>query len=110
MPNPRASGLSLVISRPSNWIVPESGSSKPAIMRNVVVLPHPDGPSNPKNSPCSTSRETAATAVILSYRFEMLLSERRGIERNRVIGGASFGTASANLRVPVPQPVVALFS
>ena len=28
------------------------GSSKPAIIRRVVVLPQPDGPSSEKNSPC----------------------------------------------------------
>ena len=33
-------------------IVPESGFSRPAIIRSVVVLPQPDGPSSPKNSPC----------------------------------------------------------
>ena len=31
--------------------VPESGSSKPAIIRSVVVLPEPEGPSMVKNSP-----------------------------------------------------------
>ena len=30
---------------------PASGTSKPAIMRSVVVLPHPDGPSSEMNSP-----------------------------------------------------------
>ena len=30
---------------------PEVGSSRPAIMRSVVVLPQPDGPSRQKNSP-----------------------------------------------------------
>ncbi len=30
--------------------------SKPAIMRNVVVLPQPDGPRKAMNSPFATSR------------------------------------------------------
>ena len=30
------------------------GCSKPAISRNVVVLPQPDGPSSEKNSPLAT--------------------------------------------------------
>ena len=33
---------------------PEVGSSSPAIMRSVVVLPQPDGPSRQKNSPSPT--------------------------------------------------------
>ena len=31
-------------SSPANSIVPASGSSKPAIIRSVVVFPDPDGP------------------------------------------------------------------
>ena len=34
---------------------PEVGVSKPAIMRSVVVLPQPDGPSKATNSPGSDS-------------------------------------------------------
>ncbi len=40
-----------VTSSPSSKIWPEVGSSSPAIMRSVVVLPQPDGPSRQKNSP-----------------------------------------------------------
>ena len=36
-------------------IAPAVGSSKPAIMRSMVVLPEPDGPSSEKNSPAPTS-------------------------------------------------------
>src|SRR6476646_855180 len=43
---------------------PEVGVSNPAIMRSVVVLPEPDGPSIEKNSPWRTSRSTPATAMI----------------------------------------------
>ena len=35
-------------------MAPALGSSSPAIMRSVVVLPQPDGPSRQKNSPSST--------------------------------------------------------
>jgi hypothetical protein len=44
---------------------PSDGVSKPAIMRKVVVLPDPDGPSIEKNSPSRMSRlipETASTS------------------------------------------------
>ena len=36
--------------------MPASGSSKPAIIRSVVVFPEPDGPSIVKNSPFAISR------------------------------------------------------
>ena len=39
------------ITWPSISIVPEVGGMKPAIMRSVVVLPQPDGPSSDTNSP-----------------------------------------------------------
>ena len=38
-------------STPSSRISPAVGRSKPAIIRSVVVFPHPDGPSSEKNSP-----------------------------------------------------------
>ncbi len=41
---------------------PDVGSSKPAIIRSVVVLPQPDGPSSEKNSPLSIARSTRSTA------------------------------------------------
>src|SRR6185436_15397071 len=77
MPNPRRSGGRLVRSLPSKEIVPESGRSRPAIIRRVVVLPQPDGPSNPKNSPCATSRETSATARVDPKLREIFFSERK---------------------------------
>ena len=43
-------------SSPWSRIRPSVGSSKPAIIRSVVVLPEPDGPSIEKNSPSRTSR------------------------------------------------------
>ena len=50
----RCTGTS-VMSLPPTWTRPQSGSSKPAIMRSVVVLPQPDGPSSEKNSPAAMS-------------------------------------------------------
>ena len=43
-------------------MVPEVGGMKPAIMRNVVVLPQPEGPSSETNSPLASSSEKSATA------------------------------------------------
>src|SRR5882672_2305777 len=79
MPKPRRSAGRLVMSFPSNSMVPESGVSSPAIILSVVVFPHPEGPRKPKNSPRSTDRETSATAVVLSKRLERFLRERSGI-------------------------------
>ncbi len=45
-----------VTSSPSSRMRPEVGSSSPAIMRSVVVLPQPEGPSRQKNSPSSTTK------------------------------------------------------
>ena len=50
-------------SLPYSRIWPSVGSSKPPIMRNVVVLPQPDGPSSEKNSPSPMMRSTRSTAV-----------------------------------------------
>ena len=41
----------------------EVGSSSPAIMRSVVVLPQPEGPSMTKNSPSSTVKFESLTAT-----------------------------------------------
>src|SRR5262245_19348414 len=51
-----------VTSVPWRTMRPASGSSKPATMRRVVVLPHPLGPSSEKNSPSSISSDTSSTA------------------------------------------------
>src|ERR1700735_4384335 len=45
---------------------PRVASSKPAIIRIVVVLPQPDGPRSEKNSPTPISRSTPATACTTS--------------------------------------------
>src|SRR5687768_17781966 len=50
-------------------MVPSSGISKPAIMRSVVVLPDPEGPSMVKNSPAGMSRSTESTATTSPNRL-----------------------------------------
>src|SRR5213593_1200776 len=47
---------------------PKSGSSKPAHILSVVVLPAPLGPRNPRISPARTSRSRWLTAVRLPKR------------------------------------------
>src|SRR5262252_1628917 len=57
--------------RPSISMVPAVGSMKPAIMRKVVVLPQPDGPSSETNSPSLSARSSPATAAVPPKRFSM---------------------------------------
>src|SRR5215831_2564316 len=57
----RLFGGTFVTSWPCSRITPWVGSSKPAIIRMVVVLPQPDGPSREKNSPSRMSRSIPAT-------------------------------------------------
>src|SRR5450756_3177637 len=63
-----AGGTSFTTSSPI-MTFPSSTSSRPAIMRNVVVLPQPDGPSRTRNSLSSASSDTLLTAMTLPKRF-----------------------------------------
>ena len=55
--------LSLCTGVPSMTTVPELGRSMPVIMLMSVVLPLPDLPMSPMNSPASTSRLIPRSAV-----------------------------------------------
>src|SRR3954454_5536838 len=59
------------MSAPPSVTRPVSGRSKPAMIRSVVVLPEPDGPSSVKNSPSPTFRSTSSTATTSPYVFRM---------------------------------------
>src|SRR4051794_21457799 len=48
---------------------PPVGSSRPAIIRKVVVLPQPEGPSRQKNSPLATVKSAPRTAAKLPNDF-----------------------------------------
>src|SRR4051812_16863871 len=67
MDMPRFSGGRLdcgeEITCPSSSMVPVVGVMKPAIMRSVVVLPHPEGPSSDTSSPSRSVRFRPSTAV-----------------------------------------------
>src|SRR5882757_8074689 len=52
----RSTGGRFVTSLPSMRISPLETDSNPAIMRNSVLFPQPDGPTNTMNSPCPTDR------------------------------------------------------
>src|SRR5215831_1091572 len=62
----RLCGGVLVTSLPCRRTVPVVGSSNPAIIRIVVVLPQPDGPSREKNSPSWMATSMPLTAVTTS--------------------------------------------
>src|SRR5689334_11171865 len=64
------------MSRPASLIVPDVGVSRPATIRRVVVLPHPDGPSRAKNEPLGTSRSSASTALKAPKSFVRPRSSR----------------------------------
>src|SRR5437867_2447062 len=51
------------MARPSSSMVPSVGSRKPAIIRKVVVLPQPEGPSSETNSPRASASVARSTAV-----------------------------------------------
>src|ERR1700710_30449 len=51
------------MSLPPSVIDPDVGVSRPATIRRVVVLPHPEGPRSAKNDPVGTSRSSDFTAV-----------------------------------------------
>src|SRR5258706_15040092 len=57
-------------SAPSISMIPALGGMKPAIMRKVVVLPQPEGPSSDTNSPEASSSVTSETAAVSPKRFE----------------------------------------
>src|SRR5580693_628533 len=62
----RCLGSRSLTARPSMLIVPEVTSSRPATIRNAVVLPQPEGPTSTSSSPSPTSRSSALTAVVPS--------------------------------------------
>ena len=68
------------MSTPDNEIVPASGFSNPAIIRNTVVLPEPDGPSIAKNSPSPMSRLTSSAAVTAPKRLVSPRSESATVD------------------------------
>src|SRR5438105_1907815 len=58
----RSRGERSLTTRPPMRISPDVGASSPAIMRNRVVFPEPDGPRKTRNSPSRVSKLTLFTA------------------------------------------------
>src|SRR5512141_2390690 len=93
MPTLRWLGERRVMSVPLTVIVPPVGCSKPAIMRRVVVLPHPDGPRNDTNSPRSAARLKSSTAATSPNRFWTPVSSRKAMGLLVLLAGAGDGDA-----------------
>src|SRR2546423_5381843 len=59
----RRFGGTPAISSPAILRSPRSGCSKPLVMRSVVDLPHPEGPSSEKRLPLATAKLMLSTAT-----------------------------------------------
>src|SRR5690242_13322456 len=67
--------------RSPTWISPTVGSRNPAISRNVVVLPQPEGPSRQISCPWSILSETLSTTASDPNR---LVSLRNSTDANQI--------------------------
>src|SRR6185295_100426 len=83
----RSRARRMVTSSPPSLISPPVGSSRPAIIRRVVVLPQPEGPSMTKNSPSSTVKLEPLTATKSPNAFCRLLTVICAIALLRELGG-----------------------
>jgi hypothetical protein len=88
------------MSWPSTRIEPEVGFSKPAIMRRMVVLPQPDGPSREMNSPLSKAKLTDLTTVVAPKVLVRLWTSRKAAMVSRgslCFGGGAGGEAAEHV-------------
>ena len=83
---------------PAELDPPAVGSSKPPIIRRVVVLPQPDGPSSEKNSPGRISSEMSSTARTSRNRFDTPDRRISGTASETVMRGQPTGRLSAGAR------------
>jgi len=84
-------------------IVPDVTESRPARMRNSVVLPQPLGPTIMKNSPCAISTDTPSIAVScpnLLRRSRMRMAARAGSGS----AGSSLASRRGILPLNLPGP------
>src|SRR5688572_9620336 len=70
----RCSGDRSFMRRPATMMSPLVARSRPAIMRNVVVLPQPEGPRRQTTSPAETFKSTSRTATKSPNVFVTFLS------------------------------------
>ena len=103
MPTLRSLGGVRLMSLPSMEMVPDVGSSKPAIMRRVVVLPQPLGPRNETNSPRADLQVEALDRHVAG---ELLAHRRQLQERHR----AAYLTATTLTRPRDLRPMTAIMT
>src|SRR5438128_5402542 len=72
---------------------PAVTSSRPAIIRSVVVFPHPLGPTRMTNSWSRTVRSTPATARVSPNRFSTRSRTTSAISRRRIQRRCAFRSA-----------------
>src|SRR5438552_11947196 len=72
---------------------PAVTSSRPAIIRSVVVFPHPLGPTRMTNSWSRTVRSTPATARVSPNRFSTRSRRTSAISRRRIWRRCAFRSA-----------------
>src|SRR3954464_14213424 len=72
----------LVTSCPSKSTFPPSALIRPIVIRKLVVLPAPLGPSKPTTSPCETSKSTPLTTRRRPYHFSRPRTSSKAIGRS----------------------------
>src|SRR5947199_2786917 len=98
----RSFGGTSLTTRPPIASVPALSDSSPAMMRSVVLLPDPDGPTSTTNSPSSTTRSTPCTATkpfsytfLTAYRITLAI----GFVTIRFPEGFLWGTATSAYQI-----------
>src|SRR4051812_11867694 len=102
MAAPRSAGLTSLARWPSIIRSPESMDSRPAIMRSIVDLPQPEGPTKTRNSPSSTSRSTPLMTSTVPNDLRTL----RRLTRPIASGSCRAQGAASGDQVAVPQRAV----
>ena len=116
----RSLGAMLLTSRSPMRISPALASSSPAIMRRMVDLPQPDGPTSTTNSSCATSRSMPRTASTAPNRLRSPFSAscamrdaqapamRRATSRASIASASRLRAANASMRLALVRDVGAV--
>lgn len=99
----RSLGMRSATSSPRSMMRPSSGTSNPAIMRSVVVFPHPEGPSSEKTGCRGDVPGTAGLSGHWAAQQSRNRCGHRALPRG--CGARSYRRRSAD-HPPAPQPPV----
>src|SRR5882672_4256828 len=75
----RSFGATLLTTRPPIFTSPPEISSRPATMRNSVLLPQPEGPTSTQNSPSAIDTSTPCTTSVEPKVLRTALRETAAI-------------------------------